>query len=91
MIPPVDGERVLFCEHCDVSEFHISVKAPHHWWHLGESNEVTDKRTGDTFKVKWLCLCDLCHKSIPHNEECTKFASKDAPWIGSPPDITRYI
>jgi hypothetical protein len=87
--PPIHGERVLFCPHADVSEFHINLKAPTHWYSLGD-NEAQDTRTGETFSVHWLALCDDCHKQVKDVQEAHLLASQDAPWIGDPPTITHY-
>jgi hypothetical protein len=87
---PVPGERVLFCAHADVSEFHIKLEGSFHWYHLGDDNEATDTRTGDVFKVQWAVLCEACHRTLKTPEEVADRCSQDAPWIGGPPDVTRY-
>jgi hypothetical protein len=88
VIPPEDGERVLFCEHASVSETSIDISAkacvnqPFHWYYVGP-NEVM-RNDGAVFPVRWLAICNACHESKQDPPDC---AAKDAPWIGAPPII----
>jgi hypothetical protein len=88
VIPPQDGERVLFCEHAKVSEEFIDISAkacvnqPFHWYYVGP-NEVM-RNDGRTFPVRWLVICNFCNMSKKDPPDC---AAQDGPWIGSPPVI----
>lgn len=87
-IPPSDGERVLFCEHANVSETMIDISAkacvnqPFHWYCVGP-NEVM-RNDGVVFPVRWLAICNACHNSRKDLPDC---AAQDAPWVGPPPVI----
>src|SRR5579872_5903602 len=91
---PVEGERVLFCEHADVDEFHIDISAnacpaqPFHWYWLGAMDQRATRNDGEEFPVRWLAICDDCQKRVNTFGAIADAARQDAPWIGAAPNIT---
>jgi hypothetical protein len=89
-------------DHIDISK-KACPSQPFHWYCFLGDNEVTRKRIRgknesgyaddpmETFKVRWLAICDDCHRQITPAKDATSFARRDAPWIGDPPEITRVI
>jgi hypothetical protein len=93
-LPPVEGDRVLFCRHADVGENHIDISKkacsdqPFHWYFLGNDQSVMRIPDGARFPVRWLAICNGCNaKATP--DTAADFAAQDAPWIGEAPNITR--
>jgi hypothetical protein len=86
---PVDGERVLFCAHADLSDG-VHLPGTFHWHRFVPHETVTDKRTGDTFDVEWFAVCQKCQIEMA-DKPCTLVLTQDAEWIGQSPNITRVI
>jgi hypothetical protein len=85
---PVDGERVLFCAHADLSDDRVRLIGIFHWHRFVPHETVTDKRTGETFEVEWFAVCEQCQTRYKKPERALR---QDAEWIGETPNITRVI
>lgn len=87
---------MLFCGHASVSESHIDISKntcpaqPFHWYYLGEEEVARDD--GEKLVIRLLTICDDCEKRSRMDKiSAIEFAMQDAPWIGTPPVITRMI
>lgn len=100
-LAPVESECVLFCQHADVSEFHIDISAkacadqPFHWFYVrGENNgkAVCKRNDGEEIRFNWVAICSACERELKATKaDVMDFAGRDAPWIGEPPNITRVV
>ena len=96
--PPSEGQRVLFCAHADVDEFHIDISLaacpdqPFHWYCFENPGErVWRQSDGETFTAHWVALCDSCQRELSRSGvNIAKLIAQDAPWIGEPPQITPW-
>ena len=85
---PVDGERVLFCSHADLTDG-IHLTGTFHWHRFVPHETVTHKESGETFTVGWFAICDKCQDEF--QDDPPEALQQDAEWIGESPDITRVI
>lgn len=69
---PVDGERVMFCAHADLSDG-IHLRGTFHWHRFVPKETATDKQTGETFDVE----CESCRVKFKGPEHAL---TQDAEW-----------
>lgn len=91
---PRDGERVLFCEHADVDEFHVCLTGAFHWYYF--EAQVTRCSDGENVPTRWIAICEQCQAGMPGTSEARyqrfeDIIAQDAPWIGEPPQIDLYV
>jgi hypothetical protein len=99
--PPVEGEHVLFCEHCNVGPEFVNLFGRHHWYWVGLTEDgkpqMARRDDGQWFEVRWICLCPACHeanyKAAGRMVEEVKagnpirYVKQHAEWRGASPDI----
>lgn len=88
---PKDGDRVLFCEHADVSKDHIALEGGCHWYEFKDEAELAKHNDGDWFVVRWICLCADCHMRRQSGTNMLHQLRQDAEWIGDSPRIGRVM
>ena len=93
IMPPSEGDTVMFCGHADVSEFHIDISRkacatqPFHWYWFEDpegSKAIAHREDGEEIRFHWVAVCADCHARFKDVFDAVK---QDAPWIGAPPEI----
>jgi hypothetical protein len=87
VIGPREGERVLFCAHCDVSDDHICLTGRHHYFQLGDGTGAEIKGPEGRIVARWAVACDRCFKASGNGKQIMRFMTVDYEWIGKTPQI----